>query len=1110
MHDNSVLVEERLAREVYERVLPLVHPRVIPLVVEAGSSRHDFAPFTVGSRWGAPWQTTWFRLSGELPADWAGKRVEAIVDLGFELDMPGFQCEGLVRDAAGQPVQGIHPRRTALAVESQAGPMEIVIEAASNPAFPNFVVSQRGRLETAGTDSLYRFRRADLVVVDGEAEALLHDFDVLVGHLHQLDRTSRRRRRLLRTLERALDATERDGVAAGRTALADEFAQPKDARPHHVVAVGHAHIDTAWLWPLRETVRKCIRTFTSAVRMMDADPTYVFTCSQAQQYDWIRRYEPGLFERIKQHVSGGQFVPIGGQWVESDMNLPSGESLVRQIVHGQRFFDEHFGVRCTEMWIPDVFGYPAGLPQLFAAGGMDRFITQKLSWNKTNRFPHSTFWWEGLDGTRVLTHFPPVETYNAEITPEETARSMRTFAEHGWSDWSLVPYGHGDGGGGPTREMVERRRRIDALPDTPAVAPGTAADFFAAVEAEAAAGAPVPVWRGELYFETHRGTLTSQLDTKHGNRRAERLLRQLELLLTQMLVTGPAADSGTDRGGGRGTRIDIDPRQLDELWQQVLTQQFHDIIPGSSIGWVHDDAERILADVAADVETRIAAAVAALGTGPQVLNAATAARHEVALIDGATFDSIVAGDRPALTAARSQARERAAADLARAQLDGAVAEGGVFGAHQRLADGRVAVVLGAPGLACVPLQAAAVPSRPFDGADAVVVTDRSMANGSVAVTWGVDGRITSIIDIIRGRELLRGGARGAQLRLHEDHPVHYDAWDLEQWAVDAGIDIAMDDARVTVEAAGPLVGVVAVQVGFASSAATLRYVLRAGSPRLEIEVDVDWHESERLLSLTMPLDVRTEHANCGVQFGHVARPTHRSTSWDDAKFEVCVHRFVDLSEPSFGVAVLNDGRYGHGVVGGDVRVSLARAARYPDPAADTGRRHRVTLAVLPHGPGLAEVVTEAERLAYPLRPFAGNEGDAAVATPLVTVSGAGIEVDAAAIGGRATAGGETAPAGIAAGDAETAPTVTVTGNGVEVDALKPADDGSGDVIVRLHEAVGDRAPFTIAAPRRIVAATRCNLLEEPYAEGAFEVADGIVAATLRPFELATLRLTLAS
>ena len=331
---------------------------------------------------------------------------------------------------------------------------------------------------------------------------------------------------------------------------------------------------------MRETVRKCIRTFASAVRLMDEYPEYRFACSQAQQYAWIEQAEPDLFGRIDIKVHGGQWIPVGGMWVEADMNLPSGESLARQIVHGQRYFESRFGRRCSEVWIPDVFGYPASMPQLYAAGGMRRFVTQKLSWNTTNRFPHHTFWWEGLDGTRVLTHFPPVDTYNAEITPAECVESVARFRDAAWSNWSLMPFGHGDGGGGPTREMLERARRMNDLDGAPRVSVGSPAEFFERVEREAFDGAPVPVWRGELYFETHRGTLTSQLRTKAGNRRCERLLREVELW---------AATAGR-------------PPEVDDLWREVLTQQFHDIIPGSSIAWVHADAERIHASVASELE----------------------------------------------------------------------------------------------------------------------------------------------------------------------------------------------------------------------------------------------------------------------------------------------------------------------------------------------------------------------------------------------------------------------------------------------------------------------------------------------------------------------------
>ncbi len=1003
MHDDRELVEERIRRELTERVLPLVHPARVPLEVEAGPSLDEVAPFAVGERWGPPWGTTWFRFTGEVPASWSGRRVEALIDLGFRLDTPGFQCEGLVRDGKGRPVQGIHPRRQAVPLRGDAGPVELVVEAAANPLLPQFRPSPLGSPATAGDRLLYTLDRAELVQVDTEAEALLHDLDVLDGVMRALALDDPRRARIRRSIVRALDLLAQppggcdDPPVAARGLLRPPLTVPARASAHRVIATGHAHIDTAWLWPLQETVRKCTRTFASAVALMDADPDFRFSCSQAQQYAWIAEGEPELFARIADKVAAGQWVPVGGMWVEPDMNLPSGESIVRQIVHGQRFFEAHFGMRCREVWIPDVFGYPAGLPQVFAAGGMRRFVTQKLSWNRTNRFPHSTFFWEGIDGTRVLTHFPPVDTYNAEVTPAELARATANFAEHAWSSWSLLPFGYGDGGGGPTREMLERARRLADLDGMPTVELGTAAGFFDQVEAEAARGAPVPVWRGELYFENHRGTLTSQLRTKLGNKRCERLLRELELWTATQ---------------GLG-----EPAELDALWQEVLTLQFHDILPGSSIAWVHADAEAAHARIGAELEARIGAALASLApAGPVLANVATHDRDEVVIADVTPV-----GDGPT----------------------------------QVLPDGRTAFRASVPGLGLAPAEA-------HDGVERVVVTDRSMTNGRLAVAWDLHGNLRSVIDVGAARELLPAGCLGAVLELAPDHPVRYDAWDIEAWVRDAPEQLTGAES-VDVVADGPLVGMVRVQRRFGPSSATITYILRAGSPRLDVHVELDWQHSEHLLSMAFPLDVRADTATCGIQFGSVARPTHPSTSWDAAKFEVCAHRYVDVAEPGFGVAVLNDGRYGHALFDGAVRVSIARSARYPDPDPDKGR-HEVTISLFPHGPGRADVVAEAERLDLPVRAVAGGRAH-------------GIP----------------------------APVVRVTGVGVEVDAVKLADDGSGDLVVRLHEAAGDRAGVSVRADGRITAASRCNLLEEP--ANGFEVSDGIVALTLRPFELVTLRLS---
>jgi alpha-mannosidase len=998
VHNDLKLVEARLRRELHERVFPAVYRDSIPMTVAAWDAPGEpvsfdqamsgkYRPFTVGDHWSRPWGTTWFRFTVDVPPALAGPQLEAVIDLGFHPDSAGFQSEGLVW-IDGQPAQGIHPRRTGLPLpEVGPGPFTFFVEAASNPAFPGFRPSPLGSLATAGERPLYRLRQAIVAQRDDDVLHLLLDVDVLLGLASALPANDTRRIRVMRQLEAAFNSLDLDHVgataASARRLLRPALELPARAGAHHVVAVGHAHIDSAWLWPIRETQRKCVRTFASAIRLMDDYADYHFTCSQAAQYDWVERDHPTLFEGIRDKVAAGQWHPVGGMWVEPDMNLPSGESIVRQLVVGQRYFESRFGMRSSVIWIPDVFGYPATLPQVFRQGGCTRFITQKLSWNKQNVFPHSTFWWEGLDGSRVLTHFPPVDTYNAEITAPEVRYAETNFKEHGWSNWSLMPFGHGNGGGGPTREMMERARRMADLDGVSTISVGTAEQFFDHVEAEVAAGAPVPVWLGELYFEMHRGTLTSQSATKVGNRRCERLLREAELWWVA--------------AGGASPDV---AAEIDQLWKDVLLQQFHDIIPGSSIAWVADDAEAAHARVAERLEAIIADAMIVIApAGHSVANAATNARREVILVDGEPVMVEVPGS----------------------------------------------------GLAAV------AESAPND--HRVVITEHSMNNGLISASWNLDGEIISIIDVVRGRQLLPAGKR-ITLELAPDHPVEYDAWDLESWTRSLGAAITSSPS-IAMTTKHPLLAELTVRREFGTSSLTQTYTMRAGSARLDIGFDIDWHEDEKLLTLMVPIDVHAHEASCDIQFGHVKRPTHASSSWDAAKFEVCAHRFVDLSEPSFGVAVLNNGRYGHGVHDGGVSVSLLRAAKYPDPQADHGR-HAVTISVLPHSPGLHDVLHEAEALNLPLRVVTGRA------------------------------------------QAVLPPVVTLDHRGVQISSVKHADDGSGDLIVRLYEACGDRATLTVRTPYRIRGALGCNLLEEP-TEG-IECSDGIVSLTMHPFQLVTLRL----
>ncbi|HUG50556.1 MAG TPA: alpha-mannosidase, partial [Terrimesophilobacter sp.] len=434
MHEHSTPVLARARRFVAERLTPAVYRERAPLTlnavtlpgepipfVEATAGR--FEPFEVGQAWGRPWGTVWFRATGTIPAHWTepGTSSQLVVDLGFNGATPGFQAEGLVYTAEGRIVKAIEPRNQRVTLRMPAGSaVEFYVEAAANPdvaAHFSFGPTPLGERDTAGTAPLYRLQRFDLALLDTTVWELVQDFRALTGLVGELPVPSPRRADILAALERAMDAMDPDDIAGtaplGRDLLAGVLSAPAAASAHRVFAVGHAHIDSAWLWPVRETVRKVARTFSNVLELIQDTPGFVFAASSAQQYQWLKDGYPELFERVRQQVAAGAFVPVGGMWVEADTNLPGGEALVRQFVEGRKFFREEFGIEPPEVWLPDSFGYSAALPQIVAGTGARWFLTQKLSWNETNTFPHHTFLWEGIDGTRVFTHFPPVDTYGA-------------------------------------------------------------------------------------------------------------------------------------------------------------------------------------------------------------------------------------------------------------------------------------------------------------------------------------------------------------------------------------------------------------------------------------------------------------------------------------------------------------------------------------------------------------------------------------------------------------------------------------------------------------------------------------------------------------------------
>lgn len=602
MHSKTSRTLERCERALRDRIRPRIYESASSLQIESwavggepipakialgledsSEATPKFTPFTAGQMWGAPWDTVWFKFSGTAPQD--PENYECVIDLGWEDHSVGFQCEGLVYLPDGTVVKALNPKNRWIRLGDVAQPGQpfiFFIEAASNPLLlevPPFRPTALGEKPKSFDTQIYQLRDASIYRKNAEVAQLVIDIEVLEGLAKSLPADTARRERILIALERSLnafDGKDPEGSAkVAREHLRTQLALPANASAHKTTAMGHAHIDSAWLWPVRETKRKVARTVANVLSLLEAHDEFVFTMSSALQYKWLEENYPQLFARLSKFVEQGRIIPVGGMWVEPDGMVPSGESLARQVLYGQSYFKDKFGKYCEVMWLPDSFGYSGSLPQIAKQGGMNHFLTQKISWNDTNTFPHHSFYWEGIDGTRILTHFPPSDTYGAEVTAQELDRAAKNYRDKAISDHSILLFGYGDGGGGPTREMIERARRFENLEDAPRVTQGGPEGFFGDLEKDLADSDAC--WSGELYLELHRGTFTTQSNTKTANRRLESMIRQAEAAATIGMLKGspyPTAD-------------------LDAAWEDLLLGQFHDILPGTSINWVYQDTDQM-------------------------------------------------------------------------------------------------------------------------------------------------------------------------------------------------------------------------------------------------------------------------------------------------------------------------------------------------------------------------------------------------------------------------------------------------------------------------------------------------------------------------------------
>lgn len=897
MHHDHAIVEGRITRLLRERIEPAIHRDPRPLTVTAWSApgepvpfaeaiRQPFAPVPIGWRWGRAWSTVWFHVTGELPAEWdplpPGARAEILIDFGYNRSRSGFQAEALAYRPDGTPIKAISPLNSWVPWRRADGPVDVFLEAAANPDVAgeyDFAPTPYGQWETSPETPLYTVQQVAVALLDETVWELRQDVWTLLGLMAQLPSGGTRHHDILRALEDAADALDPADVSrtagAARARLADALARPATASAHRIVATGHAHIDSAWLWPIRETVRKCARTFTNAMALMDNDPDFVFSCSSAQQYRWMKEHAPLVFERMRRHIAEGRFTPVGGMWVESDTNMPSGEALARQFVAGKRFFLEEFGVECEEAWLPDSFGYSAALPQIVRLAGARWFLTQKMSWNQTNRMPHHTFWWEGIDGTRVFTHLPPVDTYISELSGAELAHAERNFAEKGRATVSLVPFGWGDGGGGPTREMLAAAARTADLEGSPRVTVGTARRFFEDAEAEYP---DAPVWSGEMYLELHRGVFTSQRRTKTGNRRNESLLREAELWATTAAL----------RAG-----MPYPAAEFQEHWHTVLLLQFHDILPGSSIAWVHREAERRHSEVTAALEAIIERSLDALsdeqGT-PLIANASPLPRTGVAALGigaGETHDDVRLDDAPGGTVIDN--------GIVRATID----RDGRITSLIALADGRDAIAPGQPA--------------------GTLRLHRDLPN--LWDAWDLDPHYRRTV---------------TELVSAEQRSVHADA------------DGAARVTTVRRVGASRIELAVVLRPGADAVELDLRVDWHEHESVLKLAVPIDVHAPTVAAETQFGHVRRATHVNTSWDWARFEACQHRWVHLDEPGYGVAI-----ANDSTYGYDVDRQPREDGGSTT-TVRFTLLRGPRFPDPDSDQGE-HRMRFLVRP-GSGIADAV----------------------------------------------------------------------------------------------------------------------------------------------------------
>lgn len=866
----------------------------------------NWKPISKGQTWGGKFQNMWLKTSFCVPERFVGRKII----LNSSID--AFECMVYVDN---KPIGlfnkdgDVHGGNHSIALLSKSANanerFDISLECYAGTPLLNFHPYDNYGLDDMPEEEYIRtFNGVTACAIREDVVQFLFDLKTLNQLIANLDKDSYRYGEVLSAAfdvykvvtQYPVDVEEevwRSAMNKANAVMKEVLSQKNGNSVGSIGLIGHAHLDSAWLWTVEETKRKCARTFSNALSLMDWYPEYTFLQSSALHAAWMKEYYPSIYQDMKRRIAEGRYEPNGTVWVECDCNITGGESMIRQFLFGQRFTMKEFGYKSDTFWLPDTFGYNSAIPQIMQGFGVKYFLTTKMSWNESNKFPYTTFKWKGMDGTSVLVHLNRMDTWP---DVESLNNNYKEISDKHVNKSKLISYGYGDGGGGPQYQMLEMSKRVADVDGCPKAKHTTVTKFMNEIEKTQDS---LPVWNGELYLELHRGTLTSMHDIKRSNRKAEIALREYEALSVLSYV------NDNDLG---------DKSILRNWWETILLNQFHDILPGTCIPEVYDVAipqNYKLIDEVSDASKKIVKQFCAEEMGVTIFNSLNWDRTTQVSLD----------------------------------IDGYIKDA----KNQRYVDvdgnERLSAALKMPAMSTVSFEIQDIDSS---NESAFIYNDDTLLTPFAKIEFGKDGSIKSFVDKKSGRELKNeNGANLNTFYVAEDVPMIWDNWDIDPDIImKLKSDMRLRSRKVVSD--GGLQFRIESEYDIADkSTLTQHMVFYSDTPRVDFETKVDWKEKHRLLRVGFDINILSESLRSEIQFGHINRPTHNNTSWDAAKSELCNHRWSDLSENRFGVAILNDCKYGISCKESNIMLSLIKSGCRPDPRGDEGI-HRFTYSFLPH------------------------------------------------------------------------------------------------------------------------------------------------------------------